>query len=83
MELLIDPVYHPKLSGNYQTFSFWIGKSWERMEEGVMGDHENWEEEEKREIRELGEDQIMFVISIICFIFFETSPSVSHSFHYP
>ena len=53
------------------------------MEEGVMGDHENWEEEEKREIRELGEDQIMFVISIICFIFFETSPSVSHSFHYP
>ena len=48
-----------------------------------MGDHENWEEEEKREIRELGEDQIMFVISIICFIFFETSPSVSHSFHYP
>lgn len=45
---------------NYQTFSLWIGKSWERMEEGVMGDHENWEEEEKEEIRELSEDNVCY-----------------------
>lgn len=30
------------------------------MEEGVMGDHENWEEEEKEEIRELSEDNVCY-----------------------
>ena len=30
------------------------------MEEGVMGDHENWEEEEKGEIRELSENNVCY-----------------------